>query len=68
MKIRGAILFCRQNMFNGSNLRNMRQFYISFPNCDALRPELSWTQYRYLMKDKEGLHVISTWKINNGCV
>ena len=36
--------------FDSSNLRNMRQFYITFPNCDALRSELSWTHYRSLMR------------------
>lgn len=28
----------------------MRQFYTIFPNCNALRSELSWTQYRLLMR------------------
>lgn len=28
----------------------MRQFYVSFQNCDALRHELSWTHYRMLLK------------------
>lgn len=36
--------------FTASNLRNMRQFYMIFPNCDALRSELSWTHYRSLMR------------------
>lgn len=36
--------------FDVSNLRNMRRFYASFPIQDALRPELSWTHYRALMK------------------
>ena len=36
--------------FDISNLRNMRRFYLAFPIQDALRPELSWTHYRYLMK------------------
>ena len=35
--------------FDASNLRYMRQFYQVFPNCDALRHELSWTHYRSLM-------------------
>ena len=38
------------NNFDESNLRRMRQFYISFPIRDALRHELSWTHYRLLMK------------------
>ena len=28
----------------------MRQFYVTFPNWNALRSELSWTHYRSLMK------------------
>ena len=36
--------------FDVSNLRNMRRFYVAFPIRDALRPELSWTHYRALMK------------------
>ena len=36
--------------FDTSNLRNMRRFYLTFPIQDALRPELSWTHYRSLMK------------------
>jgi len=32
--------------FDASNLRYMRLFYQAFPNCDALRHELSWTHYR----------------------
>ncbi|MDO8304128.1 MAG: PDDEXK nuclease domain-containing protein, partial [Sedimentisphaerales bacterium] len=36
--------------FDESNLRNIRQFYLSYLNCDALRHELSWTHYRILMR------------------
>lgn len=36
--------------FDESNLRNMRRFYQAFPIRDALRPELSWTHYRLIMK------------------
>jgi predicted nuclease of restriction endonuclease-like (RecB) superfamily len=40
--------------FDESNLRNMRLIYHTFPNCDALRHELSWTHYRLLLRvDKE---------------
>ena len=35
--------------FTVANLKNMRQFYIIFPNGYALRSELSWTYYRRLM-------------------
>ncbi len=34
--------------FDARELRKMRQFYLSFPIRDALRPELSWTHYRRL--------------------
>lgn len=36
--------------FDASNLRHMRAFYCAFPNCDALRHNLSWTHYRLLTK------------------
>jgi predicted nuclease of restriction endonuclease-like (RecB) superfamily len=36
--------------FTVSNLKNMRQFYQTFPNSYALRSELSWTHYRLLMR------------------
>lgn len=36
--------------FDASNLRYMRLFYLAFPNCDALRHELSWTHYRILSR------------------
>jgi predicted nuclease of restriction endonuclease-like (RecB) superfamily len=36
--------------FDQSNLRYMRLFYQAFPIRDALRHELSWTQYRILCK------------------
>ncbi len=36
--------------FTVANLKNMRQFYITFPNSYALRSELSWTHYRLLMR------------------
>ena len=36
--------------FTEANLRNMRQFYLTFPKRDALRSELSWTHYRQLMR------------------
>ncbi len=40
--------------FDESNLRNMRSFYQTFPNCDALRHELSWTHYRLLLRIEKG--------------
>jgi len=36
--------------FDASNLRYMRLFLHAFPNCDALRHELSWTHYRLLLR------------------
>ena len=36
--------------FTEANLRNMRQFYLCFPNCYALRSELTWTHYRLLIR------------------
>ena len=36
--------------FTVANLKNMRQFYVTFPNGYALRSELSWSHYRLLMR------------------
>ena len=36
--------------FTVANLKNMRQFYLTFPNDYALRSELSSTHYRLLMR------------------
>lgn len=36
--------------FTIANLKNMRQFYLTFPNGYALRSELSWSHYRLLMR------------------
>lgn len=36
--------------FTISNIRYMRQFYLTFQNHHALRGELSWTHYRLLIK------------------
>lgn len=36
--------------FGVSNLRNMRQFYLTFPKRDTLCSELSWSHYRLLMR------------------
>jgi hypothetical protein len=30
--------------YDESNLRNIRSFYLAFPNRDALRHDLSWTK------------------------
>lgn len=39
--------------FGVANLGHMRNFYLQFPNYDALRRELSWTHYRLLLKVDE---------------
>jgi predicted nuclease of restriction endonuclease-like (RecB) superfamily len=36
--------------FDGRELRRIRQFYLCFPIRDALRPELTWTHYRLLIR------------------
>lgn len=36
--------------FDRTNLQHMRSFYLSFPKCDSLRRELSWTHYRLLLR------------------
>lgn len=36
--------------FDARELRRIRQFYLSFPIRDALRPELAWTHYRLLVR------------------
>lgn len=36
--------------FDARNLRNMRQFYIVFPNWNSVSTKLSWTHYRALMR------------------
>lgn len=36
--------------FDDRELRKIRQFYLLFPIRDALRPELTWTHYRLLLR------------------
>lgn len=36
--------------FTANNLQRMRQLFLCFPNCDALRHNLSWTHYRLLVQ------------------
>ena len=38
--------------FEETNLRKIRQFYLTYPIRDALRLELSWTHYRILMREE----------------
>lgn len=40
--------------FDASNLHKMKQFYLTFPILDALRPELSWTHFRTLLRVEDG--------------
>jgi hypothetical protein len=41
--------------FTETNLKYMRQFYLTFQKRHALRDELSWTHYRLLLKvEREG--------------
>lgn len=36
--------------FGTSNLRNMRRFYLTYQKRDTVCSELSWSQYRFLMR------------------
>lgn len=36
--------------FEERELRKIRQFYLAFPIRGAVRPELSWTHYRLIMR------------------
>lgn len=36
--------------YTQANLRYMRQFYLTFPNCHTLCDNLSWSHYRVLIK------------------
>lgn len=36
--------------FDARNLRNMRAFFLVYPNWNAVRTELSWTHYRTLLR------------------
>jgi len=36
--------------FDPRNLRNMRSFFLAYPNWNAVRTELSWTHYRTLLR------------------
>ncbi len=54
--------------FDARELRKMRQFYLTFPIRDAVRPELSWTHYRLLLRvnDSEARFFYLTESIANG--
>lgn len=36
--------------YDSSNLRYIRQFYLTYPICDAVRHKLTWTHYRLLLR------------------
>lgn len=38
--------------FDARELRRIRQLYLYFPNRDAVRPELTWSHYRLLLRIK----------------
>jgi len=57
--------------FDERELRKMRQFYVMFPIRDSLRPELSWTHYRSLIRvsDKDARnYYINESAVNNWSV
>lgn len=39
--------------YDESNLRYMRMFYQTFPICDTLRHELTWSHYKMLLRVKD---------------
>ena len=39
--------------FDERNLRKIRQFYLMYPIWDSVRPELTWTHYRTLLRVEE---------------
>ena len=39
--------------YSVSNLKYMRMFYKAYPNFDAISPNLSWSHYLELMKQKK---------------
>src|SRR5574337_1112648 len=36
--------------FDRTNIAKMRAFYLAYPIVDALRPQLTWTHYRLLLR------------------
>jgi len=51
--------------FTESNLKYMRQFYLTFQNSHALRDELTWTHYRLLLKvEKEEARNFTCWNLS----
>ena len=55
--------------FTMPNLRNMRQFYLTFPKRYALRSELNWTHYRILMRvENDDARDLLGWSVTQGIV
>ena len=54
--------------FDARELRRYRQFYLLFPKWDALRPELTWTHYRTLIRvenDRARLYYMNEAALQN---
>lgn len=45
--------------YSARNLRHMRRFYLSYPNWNAVRSELTWSHYRALIKVEDS--AARTW-------
>ncbi len=57
--------------FDERELRKMRQLYVMFPIRDSLRPELSWTHYRSLIRVSDNAareYYVSESAVNNWSV
>ena len=51
--------------FTESNLKYMRQFYLTFQNSHALRDELTWTHYHLLLKvEKVEARNFTCWNLS----
>ena len=50
--------------YNGSNLRRMRQFYLTFEKGGSVSHQLSWTHYRYILS-YSFIILFSPYFINN---
>ena len=48
--------------FDVRELRKIRQFYLEFKNCDAVRHEITWTHYRLLLRVKD--ETARNWYMN----
>ena len=50
--------------FSVRTLQQMKQFYLTFPNTNALRSQLTWTHYRLLLKLEDDK--ARQWYMNGG--